>query len=273
MRFWYIFIILFDDLEVIGTEQEFFVSKVPFVAHRKRYVPGRVFSQDDRKHHGLVFVISGELTLTLKQETISATAGSILLLRQHDCYQLENTSDQNAGYIVISYLAEPEEVLWQYLSGRHFTTSYPQRYLDLFSEAVHLNTNYTVCSQTRLCANVQEILCCIIQEAYHRSLSLKEGYADQALVYMENHFSSFLTNDDIANAVGISSSHLRLLFKKHYGVSLRQKLNEIRVRRAKELLSSGMFTIAEVAHACGFQNEYYFSRVFKQQTGISPGKY
>ncbi len=271
--FCYIFIIIFDGLEVIGIEQEFFVSKVPFVAHRKRCVPGRIFRQDDRKAHGLVFVISGELTITLEQETVCASAGSILLLRQHDCYQMENTGDQDASYIVISYHANPEEVLWQYLSDRLFTTAYPQRYLDLFFEAVHLNVNYTVCSQTRLRANVQEILCCIIQESYHRSLSLKEGYAEQALIYMENNFSSYITNDDIANAVGISSSHLRLLFKKHYGVSLRQRLNEIRVRRAKELLSSGMFTLAEVARTCGFQNEYYFSRVFKQLTGISPGKY
>ena len=90
---------------------------------------------------------------------------------------------------------------------------------------------------------------------------------------MENHFSSPLSSEDIAKEVGISVSHLRLLFRKQYGISLMQKLNKIRVRRAKELLSSGMFTLAEVASACGFQNEYYFSRVFKQHTGIPPGKY
>jgi transcriptional regulator GlxA family with amidase domain len=120
---------------------------------------------------------------------------------------------------------------------------------------------------------VQEILCCIIQEEHHRSLSVKESYAEKALIFMENHFADQLSSEDVANAVGISVSHLRLLFKQQYGVSLMQKLNQIRVRRAKELLSSGMFTLAEVASACGFQNEYYFSRVFKKFTGISPGKY
>ena len=136
-----------------------------------------------------------------------------------------------------------------------------------------MNATYTICSQTRLRANVQEILCCIIQEEHHRTLSMKESYPEKALAFMENHFSASLSSEDIAEAVGISVSHLRLLFRKQYGVSLMQKLNLIRIRRAKELLSSGMFSLAEVATACGFQNEYYFSRVFKQHTGIPPGKY
>lgn len=253
-------------------EREFFVSQVAF-AYYKKYAPGYVFQQADRKHHGLVFVLSGELTMTLEKETACAPAGSILMQRQHDSYRLENTGNQDTEYIVISYLAEPEDVLWEYLPQRCFFTAYPQRYQDLFSAVVALNAAYTVCSQTRLRANVQEILCCMIQEEYHRSLSLKESYAEKALAFMENHFSSPLSSKDIANAAGISCSHLRLLFKKQYGISLMQKLNKIRVHRAKELLSSGMFTLAEVASACGFQNEYYFSRVFKQHTGISPGKY
>lgn len=253
-------------------EQNFYISHVAF-AYYKNYANGYVFQQKNRKHHGLVYVLSGELTMTLEKETVCAPAGSILLQRQHDSYQLECTGEQGAEYIVISYLVEPEDVLWAHLSQRCFRTAYPQRYLDLFSMVVDLNAAYTVCTQTRLRANVQEILCCIIQEEHHRSLSVKESYAEKALIFMENHFADQLSSEDVANAVGISVSHLRLLFKQQYGVSLMQKLNQIRVRRAKELLSSGMFTLAEVASACGFQNEYYFSRVFKKFTGISPGKY
>ena len=253
-------------------EQDFYVAQVAF-AYYKKYAPGYIFRQENRNHNGLVFVLTGELTMTLEKEAVCAKAGSMLLLRQSDSYRLKNTAKSNTEYIVISYLAKPEKTLQRLLPGRHFITAYPQRYRDLFSMVVDLNAAYTVCTQTRLRANVQEILCCIIQEEHHRSLSVKESYAEKALIFMENHFADQLSSEDVANAVGISVSHLRLLFKQQYGVSLMQKLNQIRVRRAKELLSSGMFTLAEVASACGFQNEYYFSRVFKKFTGISPGKY
>ena len=253
-------------------EQEFYVSQVAF-AYRKKYTPGYMFRQKSRPHHGLAFVMTGELTLTLEKETICAGAGSILLLRQGDSYRLENTFHSDTEYIVISYSAKPEETVKHLLPQRYFSTAYPQRFRDLFSAVADLHGTYTICSQTRLRANVQEILCCIIQEEHHRSLSVKESYPEKALTFMQNHFADPLSSEDIANAVGISVSHLRLLFKKQYGISLMQMLNQIRVRQAKALLSSGMFTMAEVASACGFQNEYYFSRVFKQHAGISPGRY
>lgn len=254
-------------------DQEFSVSKVSFVARRKRYVPGRSFRQEDRKSAGLVYVISGELTVIMEQESVCAQAGSVLLLHQHDRYLLKGTATGNTDFIVISYSAEPVEILRQHLPRRHFITAYPQRYLNLFSTAVRLFADTTVCSQTRLRANVQEILCCIIQEDYLRSLPVTENHAEKAMSFIENHFAEPLTCEQIAQTVGISVSHLRLLFRKHYSTSLVQALNHIRIRQAKEMLSSGMFTLAEVAKACGFQNEYYFSRVFKQLTGISPGKY
>lgn len=253
-------------------DQDFYVSQVAF-AYRKKYSPGYAFRQNSRPHHGLAFVTAGELTLTLEKETLCAKAGSILLLRQGDSYRLENTFHSDTEYIVISYFAKPEETFKHLLPQRHFSTAYPQRFRDLFSAVADLHGTYTICSQTRLRANVQEILCCIIQEEHHRSLSVKESYPEKALTFMQNHFADPLSSEDIANAVGISVSHLRLLFKKQHGISLMQMLNQIRVRQAKALLSSGMFTLAEVASACGFQNEYYFSRVFKQHVGISPGKY
>ena len=260
-------------MEVLRLDQEFSVSKVSFVARRKRYVPGRSFRQEDRKSAGLVYVISGELTAIMEQETICVPGGSTLLLRQHDRYLLKGTASGNTDFIVISYFAEPMNVLQQLLPKRHYVTAYPQRYLDLFSTAVRLYADSAICSQTRLRANVQEILCCMIQEDYLRSLPIKENYAEKAMSFMENHFAESLSCEHIAQAVGISVSHLRLLFRKRYSTSLVQALNHIRIQRAKEMLSSGIFTLAEVAIACGFQNEYYFSRVFKQLTGISPGKY
>ena len=78
---------------------------------------------------------------------------------------------------------------------------------------------------------------------------------------------------EIAAAVGLSESHLRTLFRRARGEPPVRYLNRVRVERAKEMLASGQFPLEEIAVACGFQNEYYFSRVFKEFTGISPGRY
>ena len=253
-------------------EQDFFVTKVKFV-YQRLHSPGYLFWQSDRKQHGLAFVSSGALTLTTDSYQVTAPAGSILLLRQHENYRIEVTGTEPTQYTVVSYLAEPDELLLSLLPERIFFAARPQRYRDLFASVERLGCACNLCAQTRLRAAVQDILCCIIQEHYRQSLAEKESYAETAMLFMEKHFASPLTCQEIADAAGISTSHLRSVFRRQYGMSLTKSLNSIRIQHAKTMLQSGMFTLNEIAAACGFQNEYYFSRVFKQFTGISPGKY
>ena len=78
---------------------EFFVSRVAF-AYYKKYRPGYIFRQENRKHNGLVFVLTGELTMTLEKEVVCAKAGSILLLRQGDSYKLETTASTDTEQLI-----------------------------------------------------------------------------------------------------------------------------------------------------------------------------
>ena len=116
-------------------------------------------------------------------------------------------------------------------------------------------------------------MCNIIRENYPRALSSAKNPVVAAIYYIEEYSNHFLTSEDIASAAGCSQSHLRYLFRKAYGESPMHYLNRVRVERAKEMISTDMFTLNDIASACGFRNVYYFSRVFKEFTGVSPGKY
>jgi len=251
---------------------EFLVTDVAF-AWYKSYGPGYVFRQKKRKYEGITLILSGEMEWIGEGEETVLGAGDLLLQEKNDRYQLKVVGDQPAEYIVISYLAEPIERLRALLPGRFFHTPRLSKYKDLFENAVRLGNSHAPCSTTRLCAASQEILCCIVQEYARKNSGPEGGYAENAMLFMEQNFSLPIHCDLIAGEVGISPSHLRALFKKEYGISLVTALNEIRIGHAKNMLKSGAFTLREVAEGCGFQNEYYFSRVFKEITGISPGKY
>jgi len=77
----------------------------------------------------------------------------------------------------------------------------------------------------------------------------------------------------LSNEVLLSVDYIRHEFKKHYGVSPLQYLIKKRVDYAKHLLITSPMSIKQVAYQCGFENEYYFSRLFKKLTGISPRQY
>ncbi len=67
--------------------------------------------------------------------------------------------------------------------------------------------------------------------------------------------------------------YIRHEFKKHYGVSPIQYLINRRMEYAKHLLNTSGMSVKQIAYQCGFENEYYFSRIFKKLTGYSPSQY
>jgi len=74
-------------------------------------------------------------------------------------------------------------------------------------------------------------------------------------------------------AVPLSPAHLRRLFRQATGKAPVQYLNDLRVSEAQNLLRTGGFQVKEVARLAGFTDQYYFSRVFRKQTGLSPREY
>lgn len=83
---------------------------------------------------------------------------------------------------------------------------------------------------------------------------------------------------DLNAAFGVthySPNHLRTLFHTQCGCTPVQYLNRLRIQQAKQQLlqSSGTLTTQQIARNCGFRDPYYFSRVFKQVTGLSPSHF
>ena len=76
--------------------------------------------------------------------------------------------------------------------------------------------------------------------------------------------------EDEAGKLSISYSHFRRLFREVVGCAPNQFLIEARLSYAEQMLKNGFLPIAEVAHRCGFPDEFYFSRLFKKHRMISP---
>ena len=77
----------------------------------------------------------------------------------------------------------------------------------------------------------------------------------------------------LCDSVGLKYSHFSTLFDKTFGISPVRFVTKMKIDYAKELLVTNRFSVSEIAEMCGFENVYYFSAVFKKQTGFSPTKY
>lgn len=91
--------------------------------------------------------------------------------------------------------------------------------------------------------------------------------------YVKLNFSQKITLEDIASYVHLSPSHISGMFRKETGQTISAYMSHIRIEKSKSLLRQPGVPIAEIADLCGFEDQSYFTRVFKKQTGISPKQY
>lgn len=83
----------------------------------------------------------------------------------------------------------------------------------------------------------------------------------------------YLTLRKIARETGISESYINTIFLRHAKLPPKQYYIRLKIRHACELLHESGIRVSQVADQLGYQNQFYFSKSFKQVVGISPKQY
>ncbi|GAA3612846.1 AraC family transcriptional regulator [Flavivirga amylovorans] len=95
----------------------------------------------------------------------------------------------------------------------------------------------------------------------------------KATIYMKDNLNQNITVRDLAIHCGFSVSHFCLLFKKHTDHTPIEHLTFLRIQKACHLLDYSTLRINEIARTIGYEDPYYFTRVFKNTMGKSPSSY
>jgi len=95
--------------------------------------------------------------------------------------------------------------------------------------------------------------------------------ADRALDIIRRE-SGMVTVAELSEQLFVSKDYLRHLLKSSSGRSPLSHIIGARIDRARELLAAGELNVSAVAERCGFSSPYYFSRMFKKVTGMTPSE-
>lgn len=110
-------------------------------------------------------------------------------------------------------------------------------------------------------------------EALYAPSSKRERLTAAHDYIMDNYRKSNFDYEELKLTSGLSYSHFKKLFISVYGMSPCKFVTKMRIDYSKELLTTGIYSISEIADMCGYENVYYFSNVFKKNVGVSPKKY
>lgn len=90
---------------------------------------------------------------------------------------------------------------------------------------------------------------------------------------LETQYEHLHSMDEVAQQVGMSAFHLQRLFKQYIGMTPKEYLDGVRVKKAMHLLGSSSLNNTEICYAVGFQSPSSFYNAFRKQTGLTPTEY
>ena len=95
----------------------------------------------------------------------------------------------------------------------------------------------------------------------------------KGIIYIENHYMDEIDVNELAKMCSLCATAFRSQFHDITGMSPIQYKNHLTMKKAAELLRSGLYTVSEVAFKVGIRDICYFNRMFKKFYKIPPGKY
>lgn len=107
--------------------------------------------------------------------------------------------------------------------------------------------------------------------SYRKDTGYSKIYA--AKKYIDENYTQDISISVLANMCYMSETHFRRVFLKLMGITPTEYKTNKRILKAKDLLLTGDYTVAEAAASVGIDDANYFSRIFKKKTGFSPTEY
>lgn len=108
----------------------------------------------------------------------------------------------------------------------------------------------------------------------NREYAKKNARFSEIVEYVLKHYTNpRFTVSSLAEHMGMSEVHLRRLFRGAVGDTPIGYINFLKIEKAKNMLTASNCSISEIAEASGFDDPYYFSRLFKQKIGMTPSSY
>ncbi len=144
-------------------------------------------------------------------------------------------------------------------------------------EAIRLGVTRFLLKPSKM-AEIDEAMTVMAEKAGRRELAPSEQntgsfIVNQAVAYMEKHYTEKLSLQDVAEICYVSQWHLSKLLNKYAGQSFYDILNGIRVSAAKELLRDPSLRVGDIGMMVGYTDSAHFAKIFKKVTGVSANEY
>ena len=254
----------FMDISKIDLAHEFVLDN----AHKCEYPNGR-------STYGMVYCIEGAAEYKFNSgKYLSVSAGDTLMLSPNAAYSI--ITKKAFKHYTINFKIHKKSSRLDIIDQPYclLNNVAPEQFNRYFSKIAkiwaHKSTGYEMLSISNLYSLVS-----LFYFEYRNQATTTDFAArlQPAKEHIDQNFNSDITLEFLAKMCSMSITNFRREWKKIYHSTPMQYRDDVRISYAKEYLSTGYYSVSEVAKKCGFENVGYFVRFFEKHTGMSPGAF
>ncbi|MDD6175255.1 MAG: PocR ligand-binding domain-containing protein [Firmicutes bacterium] len=124
-----------------------------------------------------------------------------------------------------------------------------------------------------LCLWLSDVLNRLMDGVFRFSDAKHADLMHKTLQYLHTHYTERITMEEMARRVFLSPAYFSRVFKQETGETFNNCLNRIRIEKSKELLLHQNLRLTDIAQLTGFEDQSYFTKVFRRITGVPPMKF
>jgi len=181
------------------------------------------------------------------------------------CHYIHMTLPQ--GYLYDTLMQMPDFLL----------TEHPEVYRNIFVKLCKFYDTRTRRDEIIQQSLILELIYTLSREAEHqtRQTATKAGFSfiEESLGYIKGNLTEDLCLEEMAKRASVSPIYFHNCFKAAVGMTLREYVEEQRIKKAIHLLQTTAYSLTTIAFECGFSSQSYFSYVFKRKMETTPRQY
>ncbi len=223
-----------------------------------------------RPSHGVAFYVEGESVYRFESgERLTTKKNDLIFLPQSSDYTVKSVLPSEC--YAINFLLTERELSFEPTVLHMENTGMAELFKSAEKAFSTQRLGYAYHCTSCLYSVFYEMLR-VAETAY--TYKKKETIIRPAVDYIHEHFlQDDIRVEELAELCGISAVYLRRLFVGKFGVSPNRYIARLRTERAKNLLSSELYSVESVCALSGYRDISYFCRTFKKETGRTPSEY
>ncbi len=222
---------------------------------------------EGRMDYQLIYISRGKMRIQFGKNENVYEQGTVILFRPGEP-QIYRTDMAGTGFYWIHFTGEKVNEFLSFFDGN---TCYVGAFPEFEEFCTETAKMYATANNASLyCVGKLISLIALLSDA----IKSKETFEmlQPAVSDIHANFDKMRSNEEYAAMCGMSKSHFIREFHKTFGKPPQKYRTEIVVEEAKRLLLRGI-SVKDVADCFGFDDQFYFSRLFKKHTGVAPNEY